>query len=752
MTRSSSGHEMIEVVTDSPFLTEDMLGADTMNENAEESSALFSQRRITDSRRMSIKEVIVNKFSFFSNRNDSSAIVNTWRSDFAAGLTVGVVLVPQGLAYGMLAGLDPAYGLYCGVAPLFVYGLLGESRFLAIGPFALVSLLTFEAAKNASDIVDCDISPESGCFVSAALTLSCLTGIAQVILAATGAAEIVAALLADAIIEGFTTAAACLIASSQLRHFVGLDDDAWKKAQAKALERFPTVCRSSDLLKTWLSVINAASNWSWCTIAIASICTALLIAFKRLKRRFNQRKFPEQLVVIVLATIVTFAFNIPVPIVGKLPTGPPPIYLQPWRRILSEGKGNEESVLLRLVQSAVTLAVVAYALSLAISRSLSAKIKSKDTSSPRRELAAMGVANVIGGFFSAYPAAGSLSRSALAVDAGAETVRHNLIAASIVLLTLLALTPLFKSTPKAVLSAVVFVSLLSLFDPEPPKRLWEQKQKRDALFWGFALLVTLILGVETGLASAIAISLLGLIYDAARPFYAQLGRVQGHPEVYRDLDRRFHAPRYPAHKVPGVIVFRYGTAIHFLNRSHFVKAVLSTTESDTFKYIQEYEQESTVHCVVLDCSAIAYLDSSAETLVADLVLTLKSKGITLLFSCARGPLRDILNSSPKLKPLIPTIFVSLHDAVAFAETRLVSTRSATSPASLDNQNNADNDDDDEPHTPRTSFTMTMSNHNTSGGGSIVRDDQEHGTASTELVEINTQPPTSYITLPSTPEK
>ena len=771
------------------FLTEDVLGADVENDTSESSLLAGGHKRARRrrGRPLSGETFFLNSMSSSRRRQKTARALRRfcsnwedWKADLSCGLTVGVVLVPQGMAYGMLAGLNPAYGLYCGVAPLLVYGVIGGSEMLAIGPFALVSLLTLDAATSAAKIADCDVAPDSQCYVSAALALSLITGSAQVLLAMTGAAEIVAAALADSVMEGFTCAAACLIATSQLRHLVGFDDATKDAANDHAQREFPQICGVSDFAKSWLAVfvsIDSVNAWALC---MGGASTLALVLLKKMKKKC--KRFPEQLCVIACATLVPFlvatlGHDSPWPVVGALPSGPPPFGAKPWGLILSSNRADAKpmSAFFSLLKSGFTLAIISYALTIAIDRSLSMKkqqraaadkkeqslpslenttnappprqateaattystlrdghhassseeitvvVSGDDDQSgvttprrrpsfsrrvedeeedskedddkkdddedekkgvePRRELAALGIANVAGSFFGAYPAAGSLSRSALALDAGAATPKHNLVAGIVVLSTLIALTPLFTKTPKAVLSAVVFVSLLSLFDTSPPKRLWERGQKRDALLWCLTCGATLLLGVEMGLGAGVFCSLLGLIYDAARPTTAILGRLDGHPGVYRDLTRRRHATHAPARPVPGVAILRYGAAVHFGNRAHFAAKV------------KEALKPNDVHALVVDCSAVSAFDASAEQAIADLLrdesvfgtaIQKKKLKKIMLLAVARGSLRDVIKYSPALKDLVGTIFVNLHDAVQFAEARSLPDRSSrTTPSSAD---------------------------------------------------------------------
>lgn len=671
----------------SPFVTEELLGAEDGYESSlrEDEDALMMVQELTIRERKrcggwfgyNTWEALLRGFDRWPTCD--SEVRERWKSDVSAGITVGVVLVPQGMAYGILAGLDPAYGLYCGVMPLMTYALLGDSPYLALGPFALVSLLTAEAAKAACKAAKCEISSESACYISAATTLSLGVGVVQIILAASGAADMAASLLADSVMDGFTTAAACMITTSQLFHLVGFQPKTKKRALARAHRMVP-VLSSSSFICDWLAVLVTSDAIKWAAVGVGVASTAALVALRRAKqRKLLHKRTPDQLLVIILATAVSAMGDCFAPCVDRLPSHLPPPQLMPWRPLYAKNR-HKLATTVALLKGSVTIAIIAYLLSLAILRSLAAKAGHKDVARPTRELAAIGAANIVGAFFSSYPAAGSLSRSALAADAGASTPRHNLIACLIVAATLVALTPLFRPTPEAVLSAVVFVSLLSLFDFSAPRRLWRSGHKEDAVLWFIACAATLAAGIQQGLAISIAAAVAYLVKNVARPPVAQLGRIDGHPTLYRDLKRRKHVPQRAAVEIPGVVILRYGAAITFASRSHFAKVLTrllpGPAESDVDEDVDQDDDHPNhpLRAVVLDCSSIHAIDSSGEKTLRELIADFKAAKIALLFACARSTLRDRLANADVLKDeLIPasSIFPLLHDAVSFAEQNLV---------------------------------------------------------------------------------
>ncbi|KAJ1446886.1 sulfate transporter family-domain-containing protein [Pelagophyceae sp. CCMP2097] len=674
----------------SPLLTEEALGDEPRGEEAEAPDDDDDEYGAGEGARAAGAAGAAARPGWRGVRCDGD-VVDGLKKDAVAGLTVGIVLIPQGMAYGLLAGLSPVYGLYCGVVPNLVYGCVGTSLHLNIGPFALVSLLSFTAAQDVCKLTNCAVSPESPCFVGVTLTLALLTGLLQLAFAASGLGEVVESVLADSVMNGFTSAAAVLISTSQASHLVGFDAATKERAVRRALRLAPRVSAASDFLKQWLAILCTAGAWNAQAVSVGVGSTAMLLALRHLKKAQHLPRLPEQLIVLAVVTALSAALgsHLEVPKVGALPSGFMPVGA-PWA---AAGLARDASVAVwaALLKGAATLAAVAFVLSLAVAKSL------QQTFAPRaaplsasRELAALGAANVLGSFFGSYPAAGSLSRSAVAAEAGAVSARFNVVAALVVLVTLVALTPLFAAVPMAVLSAVVLVSVASLFDVGEPRRLWRRGHKGDAATWAVAFTATLLLGVQSGLVCGVAGSLVRVIRAAARPHVAALGRIEGYPDVYRDLRRRRNAATNAARPVPGVAIVRFGGGLHFASRGHFAAAVhearagrkapprcrgparlaravstrFSKADATVRRRPPRENAATAVHAIVLDCSGMDGVDSSGEKALREAVVSLEAGGVTLILACARGALRDQLFRGGVFRR--SHVFPALHDGVVFA--------------------------------------------------------------------------------------
>ena len=381
------------------------------------------------------------------------------RADLLAGITVGVVLVPQGVAYAMLAELPPIYGLYSSLLPLPIYAAMCTSRHMSIGPFALVSLLV---ADSVSEVV----SPDNEGYIGAVMLLSLMIGLLHCLMAALNLGIIVR-FISDSVLAGFTSAAAILISASQLKHLFGMH-----------IPRAPLL-ETLYYIATHLTDVNPLAVF----VGIAGV--VLLALFKLLNTKLCQRvAVPEQLLLLTLATFLTWALGLAdeesaidgeppdgglkpfsLPVVGHVPAGLPQLVPPPM----------SVDLLVAMMQPAVVVGLFSFILSMSIVRTFSLKYDYATDSN--QELLALGVANIAGAFFLSYPVAGSLSRSALvAAGCGPDcTPLHGLFTALLVLLVLMVLTPTFRPMPRACLASIVFMAVKSLFDTSKAHFLYRIK-------------------------------------------------------------------------------------------------------------------------------------------------------------------------------------------------------------------------------------------------------------------------------------
>ena len=477
-----------------------------------------------------------------------------FRADMIAGLTVGVVVVPQGIAYAMLAELPPVYGLYAALVPLPVYAMLGSSRHISIGPFALVSILVSETVnavldpsfkhEGAMEAPALQIDRREERYIEAVMLLSLMIGIVHLAMALLNLDVVVTAFLSEPVLSGFTTASALLICTSQLKHLLGM------------------VIPRGTFLHT---LLYAAEHWREVQLlALAfGLGGVLLLELSKVanKRYCPSVNLPEQLLLLVVAALLAATLpeemvggiGSPLRLVGVVPAGLPTPKAPPLFDL---------ELLIDLIQPALWCGLFAYILAVSIVKSMALKFEYSIDSN--QELLAFGVANTIGSFFLAYPAAGSLSRSALIASiCGREcTPMHGCWTFLLVLIVLVCLTPAFRTLPYAVLASIVFMSVRSLLDFGSCRRLF-RLNPADGVLWFVAFLATLGFGVQLGIAISVACSLFTLILSSMRPPYAMLGRLPG-THVFVDLRRHPEARR-----VPGVVLFGYSAALHFANKDHF---------------------------------------------------------------------------------------------------------------------------------------------------------------------------------------
>ena len=400
------------------------------------------------------------------------------KADIPAGLTVGVMLIPQGMAYAMIAGLPVEYGLYAALVPQIIYTLTGTSRQLAVGPVAMDSLLV---AAGLSAIVQ--IGTEN--YVSMAILLAFMMGCILLIMGILRAGVLVN-VLTKPIISGFTSAAALIIASNQISNLSGIP-----------------IKRNTQIQFIVKQGIESFSKFNPSTLIIGIGAIILIILLSRIKTKV---KLPTALISVVLGIICVKWFGLNsegVKIVETIPSELPSF---------STPEFSSKNAI-QLIPIAFTLALVSFMESYSVSKALAEKHDYEID--PNQELKAIGISNIIGSFFQSYPTTGGFSRTTVNDQAGASTPLSSLFAASLIALTLLFFTPLFYHLPHAVLAAIIITAVLSLFDFKLAIKLWKTK-KLDALFLTTTFCTTLFVGMVEGIALSIVLSLAHIIYNRKR--------------------------------------------------------------------------------------------------------------------------------------------------------------------------------------------------------------------------------------------
>ena len=533
--------------------------------------------------------------------------------DITAGLIVAVMLIPQSMAYALLAGLPPVMGLYAAIVPLIVYALFGSSRQLAVGPVAIVSLLTVSGLSQFSEAGSAE-------FIAMATLLALMVGIIQLILGIVRAGFITN-FLSHAVISGFTSAAAIIIGLSQLKHLFGL-----------------SLPRSHNIFETVFEVVKHLGQTNLITFALGVASIATLVFFKRVAKRF-----PAPLLVVALSTALVYYLglnDLGVRIVGDIPKGFPNLAL-PTISLES---------LQALLPIALTISFVSYMESIAVAKSIASKEKYKINANA--ELIALGLANIAASVFRAFPITGGFSRTAVNYQAGAKTPLASIITAILVALTLLFLTPLLYFLPSVVLAAIILVAVYGLIDVPEAIHLFKLKRV-DGWTLVLTFIATLTLGVETGILLGAAFSLIVFIWRSAYPHTAELGYLADE-DVYRNTRRFPEAETYE-----GVLITRVDSSLYFANMAY-----LETRLADAIA-----DRPNLKH-IILDFSAVNDMDAVAIEVLEERMLECMRQGIDFNIAAMKGPVRDLVRKAGWYEHFGQKIeFVSIQQAVEAREAR-----------------------------------------------------------------------------------
>ncbi|KAL0717066.1 hypothetical protein Bca4012_066388 [Brassica carinata] len=545
-----------------------------------------------------------------------------FKLDLMAGITVGIMLVPQSMSYAKLAGLQPIYGLYSSFVPVFVYALFGSSRQLAIGPVALVSLLVSNALGG---IVD----PSEELYTELAILLALLVGIFECIMGFLRLGWLIR-FISHSVISGFTTASAIVIGLSQLKYFLGYN-----------------VSRSSKIVPLVESVIAGADQFKWPPFLLGSTILVILLVMKHVGKANKELQFIRAagpLTGLALGTTIAKVFHSPsISLVGDIPQGLPKFSLP---------KTFDHAKL--LLPTATLITGVAILESVGIAKALAAKNRYELDSNS--ELFGLGVANIFGSLFSAYPTTGSFSRSAVNSESEAKTGLSGLVTGIIIGCSLLFLTPVFKYIPQCALAAIVISAVSGLVDYEGAIFLW-RVDKRDFTLWTITSTTTLFFGIEIGVLVGVGFSLAFVIHESANPHIAVLGRLPG-TTVYRNMKQ------YPeAYTYNGIVIVRVDAPIYFANIS-YIKDRLREYEVAYDKHTNRGPEVERIYFLILEMSPVTYIDSSAVEALKELYEEYKTRDIQLAVS---NPNKEVLLTLAR-SGIVELIgkewsFVRVHDAV-----------------------------------------------------------------------------------------
>jgi sulfate permease, SulP family len=547
---------------------------------------------------------------------DRSALSN----DLLAAVIVTIMLIPQSLAYALLAGLPPEVGMYASMLPLVAYTMFGTSKALAVGPVAVISLMTAAAISKVA-------APGSPEYLAAAITLAFLSGVFLLFL---GLFRIgfLANFLSHPVISGFITASGIIIAVSQLKHVLGI------KASGE------------NLLQIIGSLTSNISGTNFITLTVGVLSTGFLFwARKGLKPfliRTGMRPGAAAILArtgpvaaIALTTLAAWALSLGdkgVKLVGHVPQALPPLTIpsfsfQTWTA---------------LAGSAALLSVIGFVESVSVAQTLAAKKRQRID--PDQELVALGASNIAAAFTGGYPVTGGFARSIVNYDAGAQTPAAGAYTALGLAIASLTLTPLLAYLPQATLAATIIVAVLSLVDFSILKKSWTYS-KADFFAVCATITATLFLGVEIGIASGVLSSLLIHLYKTSKPHMAVVGQVPG-TEHFRNIDR------HTVFTIPSILSLRVDESLYFANARYL--------EDKVYGMVAERPE---IRDVILMCPAVNDIDISALESLEAINERLHASKVRFHLSEIKGPVMDALKTSHFLDRLTGKVFLSQHQAV-----------------------------------------------------------------------------------------
>jgi SulP family sulfate permease len=549
-------------------------------------------------------------------------------NDLVAALIVTIMLIPQSLAYALLAGLPAEAGLYASIVPIMLYAVFGTSRALAVGPVAVVSLMTAAALSN---IV------EQGTMGYAVAALS-LAGLSGVILLAMGLFRLgfVANFLSHPVIAGFITASGIIIAASQLKHILGINAE------------------GHNLLELVISLTEHLNETNWITAIIGILATGFLFwvrkGLKPLLKRFGLSDGltgvlvkTGPVAVVVATTAAVWGFGLAdqgVKIVGEVPQSLPPLTLPSF----------SPDLLAQLLLPAFLISIIGFVESISVAQTLAAKKRQRID--PDQELIGLGAANIGASLTGGFPVTGGFSRSVVNFDAGAETPAAGAFTAIGLAIAALALTPLIYFLPKATLAATIIVAVLSLVDFSILKRSWNYS-KADFAAVLATILLTLAMGVEAGVSAGVGLSILLHLYKSSKPHIAEVGQVPG-TEHFRNI------LRHDVITDPSIVTLRVDESLYFANARYLEDKIQKRVAKD-----------KGIRHVILQCAAINEIDLSALESLEAINERLKEMDVKLHLSEVKGPVMDRLIREHFLSELTGQVFLSQFEATKALRPALV---------------------------------------------------------------------------------
>jgi len=530
--------------------------------------------------------------------------------DAVSGITAGILAIAQGMAYAMIAGLPPVFGLYAALTPQIIYVLMGTSRQLSIGPVAMDSLIV-AAGIGTLNIIGVEQ------YIAAAVFLALFVGVIQVLLGTLKLGFLVN-FLSKPVLSGFTSAAAIIIGLSQLKHLFRVD-----------------MAQTNKIHILLQEVVSNISETHFLSFGLGVAGMILIKLFQKINK-----KIPAILVVVSLGTLVLYLTQGQlngIRIVGTIPVGLPNLSVPSF----------DKNQFVDLIPIAITLAVVGFTEAISIAKSIEEHHTEYEVD-PNQELIAIGSGNIIGSFAQSYPSTASFSRSAIQDQGGAQSGIASLFSAGLVLLTLLFLTPLFYYLPIPILAAIIMVSIFGLVDLKYPRQLWK-KNKEECFAFLITFVITMSVGIPQGILFGVLLSLLTMIYRTSRPHIAILGRIKN-TEYYKNINR-FQKDIEVDNRI---LIIRFDAQLFFGNQDYFKKELQK----------QVILKGEKLELIIINAEAINYIDSSALNMLEKECGDLKKTGLNIMIVGAIGPIRDIIFDHALIRIIgSRNLFITTSEAV-----------------------------------------------------------------------------------------
>ena len=531
-----------------------------------------------------------------------------FKADVVAALIVLAMLVPQGMAYAMLAGLPPVMGIYASILPMIIYAFTGSSTTLSIGPVAIISMMVFSALQPLFAV-------GSTAYIEAACLLAIMVGIISLILGLFRFGFLIQ-LISHPVIKSFIIASALLIALGQFKFLLDIP------------------LQTNNIPEFIGSLVNNFHHISFLSVGVSLAAISILVFLpKWVRSDFLNKTIP--LLLVLSSIIVVYAFNLDqhgLKTVGIIPTGLPSFHFPTWNFDLIQ----------KLLPSAFIIAMISFVESLAIAQATA--LQKRDDLNSNQELIALGLANIAAGINMGFAVSGSLSRTVVNSDAGAKTPMSGVMSSLLMIAVSLYFTSFFQNLPLTILAATIFVSIWKLVSFLPFFETWKYSKADGLAMWATFLGVTCI-DISTGLVIGIILTFILLLWRISRPHIAVIGLVEG-TQHFRNVSR------YDVLTTETIASFRIDENLNFLN-AHVLKGYIIT----------ELSHNPQIQHVVINCSSISNIDLSAVEMLEDLNRELLQLGIQLHLSEVKSPVMDRLNSSRLINMLSGKIFLSHYQAI-----------------------------------------------------------------------------------------